>query len=64
MHMTRAADAQLRALPENRLDWRAVRLEDIGEFAAWLRLPPPGRSGAVAVLPSAEPQVAARRSAR
>jgi integrase/recombinase XerD len=40
-------------------DWRTVRLEDIGEFAAWLRLPAPGRSGAVAVLPSAEPQVTA-----
>ena len=35
------------------LDWREVRLEDVGEFVAWLRLPPAGRSGAVAVLPSA-----------
>ena len=35
------------------LDWREVRLEDIGEFVAWLRLPPAGRDGAVAVLPSA-----------
>ena len=29
------------------LDWREVRLEDVGEFVAWLRLPPPapGRAG-------------------
>ena len=29
------------------LDWREVRLEDVGEFVAWLQLPPagvPGRS--------------------
>jgi len=41
------------------LDWREARLEDIGEFIAWLRLPPPGRDGVVAVLPSAVPQVSA-----
>jgi integrase/recombinase XerD len=41
------------------LDWREARLEDIGEFIGWLRLPPPGRDGAVAVLPSAAPQVSA-----
>src|SRR6202166_2693812 len=41
------------------LDWREVRLEDVGEFVAWLRLPPPGRAGAVPVLPSAVPQVGA-----
>ena len=35
------------------LDWREARLEDIGEFVAWLRLPRAGRSGGVAVLPSA-----------
>jgi integrase/recombinase XerD len=35
------------------LDWREARLEDVGEFVAWLQLPPAGRSGAVAVLPSA-----------
>lgn len=34
------------------LDWREVRLEDVGEFVAWLRLPPAGRAGMVAVLPS------------
>lgn len=34
------------------LDWREVRLEDVGEFVAWLQLSPAGRSGAVAVLPS------------
>jgi integrase/recombinase XerD len=41
------------------LDWREVRLEDIGEYLAWLRLPPTGRNGRVAVLPSVEPHVAA-----
>jgi len=41
------------------LDWREARLEDIGEFAAWLQLPPAGRSGAVAVLPSVSVQVTA-----
>src|SRR5260370_30390898 len=39
------------------LDWREVRLEDIGEFVAWLRLPPAGRGGQVAVLPSVAPHV-------
>ena len=34
------------------LDWREVRLEDVGEFVAWLRLPPAGRDGRVVVLPS------------
>lgn len=34
------------------LDWREVRLEDVGEFVAWLRLPPANRTGQVAVLPS------------
>ncbi len=38
------------------LDWREVRLEDLGEFVAWLRLPPPARSGEVVVLPSVEHQ--------
>ncbi|MEU9155447.1 site-specific integrase [Streptomyces sp. NPDC048417] len=36
------------------LDWREVRLEDLGEFVAWLRLPPAGRDGSVTLLPSAE----------
>lgn len=36
------------------LDWREVRLEDLGEFVAWLRLPPAGRDGGVTLLPSAE----------
>jgi integrase/recombinase XerD len=39
------------------LDWREVRLEDIGEYVAWLRLPPAGRGGQVAVLPSVAPHV-------
>ena len=33
-------------------DWRLVRLEDVGEFVAWLRLPLQARNGRVAVLPS------------
>jgi integrase/recombinase XerD len=41
------------------MDWREVRLEDIGEFVAWLQLPPAGRSGEVAVLPSVTAQVSA-----
>ncbi|MBV8182299.1 MAG: tyrosine-type recombinase/integrase [Mycobacterium sp.] len=36
------------------LEWREVRLEDLGEFVAWLRLPPGGRAGGVAMLPSAD----------
>ena len=44
------------------LDWRDVRLEDVGEFVAWLRLPPPGRAGAAAVLPSAAAQAGAGSS--
>ena len=39
------------------LDWREARLEDIGEFVVWLRLPPAGRAGEVAVLPSVTAQV-------
>src|ERR1017187_715535 len=41
------------------LDWREVRLEDLGGYVAWLALPPAGRAGQVAVLPSAEAQVGA-----
>ena len=41
------------------LDWREARLEDIGEFVAWLRLPQAGRSGEVAVLPSVTAEVTA-----
>jgi integrase/recombinase XerD len=41
------------------LDWREARLEDIGEFVAWLQLAPAGRLGEVAVLPSAAGQVTA-----
>ena len=39
------------------LDWRRVTLEDVGGFVGWLRLPPAGRTGQVAVLPVAAPQV-------
>jgi site-specific recombinase XerD len=41
------------------LDWRDARLEDIGEFVAWLQLPPAGRAGEVAVLPSVTAEVTA-----
>jgi site-specific recombinase XerD len=41
------------------LDWREVGLEDIAAFVAWLRLPPAGRSGVVAVLPSVRAHVGA-----
>ena len=41
------------------LDWREARLEDVGEFVAWLQLPPAGRSGEVAVLPSVTAAVTA-----
>ncbi|WP_327097348.1 site-specific integrase [Nocardia vinacea] len=34
------------------LDWREVRLEDLGGFVGWLRLPPAARDGRVTVLPS------------
>ena len=33
------------------LDWQAVTVEDVAGFVAWLRLPPEGRDGKVAVLP-------------
>ena len=32
------------------LAWDEVTLEDIASFVAWLRLPPQGRDGTVAVL--------------
>jgi site-specific recombinase XerD len=41
------------------LDWREARLEDVGEFVAWLQLPPAGRAGEVAVLSSVTAQVTA-----
>src|SRR6202046_2975445 len=41
------------------LDWREARLEDIGEFVAWLQLPPAARAGEVAVLPSVSARVGA-----
>ena len=36
------------------LDWRTVTVEDVAGFVAWLRLPPGGRDGKVAVLPTVE----------
>lgn len=41
-------------LAQHDLDWREVRLEDLGEFVAWLRRPPRSRGGNVTVLPSVE----------
>jgi integrase/recombinase XerD len=35
------------------IDWRQVGLENVGEFVAWLRLPPAGRAADVTLLPSA-----------
>ena len=46
------------------LDWREVRLEDLGEYVAWLALPPAGRDGAVVVLPSVAPHVGAATISR
>ncbi len=39
-------------LAERGLDWRAVRLDHVGEFVARLRLPPQARDGGLAALPS------------
>jgi integrase/recombinase XerD len=36
------------------LDWQGVRLEDVGEFVAWLRRPPGARGAGILVLPSVE----------
>lgn len=36
------------------LDWQRVTLEDVAGFVAWLRLPPVGRDGRVAVLPTVD----------
>jgi integrase/recombinase XerD len=41
------------------LDWRAFQLDDLGEYVAWLALPPGGRDGGVAVLPSVQAHVSA-----
>lgn len=41
-------------LQGRRLDWRGMRLEDLGGYVAWLRLPPGARDGHVAALPTAE----------
>jgi integrase/recombinase XerD len=41
------------------LDWRAVTVEDVAGYVAWLRLPPAARDGRVAVLPTVEHHCAA-----
>ena len=38
------------------VEWRSATLEDVGAFAGWLQLPPAGRDGRVAMLPSAPRQ--------
>ncbi|MBV8350470.1 MAG: site-specific integrase [Mycolicibacterium sp.] len=41
-------------LGQHGMDWSQVRLEDVGRFVAWLRLPATARAGNVAALPTAE----------
>jgi integrase len=41
-------------LAGRQLDWEGVTVEDVAGFVAWLRLPPAGRDGKVAVLPTVE----------
>lgn len=36
------------------LDWRAVTLDEVAGFVAWLRLQPEARAGRVTALPSVE----------
>ena len=42
-------------LADRALDWRAVGLEDVGAFVAWLRAPAQARGRRVVVLPSVAP---------
>jgi integrase/recombinase XerD len=46
-------------LDRHGLDWAATQLADLGRFVAWLRLPPPARSGAASVFPTADPRYSA-----
>lgn len=46
------------------LDWREVRLEDIGEFVAWLALPPDLRGGRVGQLTPLRPYVGVATASR
>ena len=41
-------------LDQRGLPWSRVRLEDVGRFVGWLRLPAPARSDNVSALPGAE----------
>jgi hypothetical protein len=41
-------------LERHGLEWTRVSLKQFGRFVGWLRLPPTGRRGSVAVLPSVE----------
>jgi site-specific recombinase XerD len=41
-------------LTSHGLDWQVVTIEDVAGFVAWLRLPPGGRDGKVAVLSTVE----------
>jgi len=46
-------------LADRDLDWQVITVEDVAGFVAWLRLPPGGRDGKVAVLPTVESQCSA-----
>jgi integrase/recombinase XerD len=41
-------------LDQRGLGWSRVRLEDVGGFVAWLRLPAPARAGNIEALPTVE----------
>jgi integrase/recombinase XerD len=41
-------------LERHGLDWRAVQVEDVAAFVAWLRLPPMARDGRVTMLPTVD----------
>jgi site-specific recombinase XerD len=41
-------------------NWRALEIEDIAEWVAWLRLPELARTGGIAVLPTVEPSMSVR----
>lgn len=39
--------------------WEQLTLEQLGQFVAWLQMPPPGRAGEISVLPSVAAHVTA-----
>jgi integrase/recombinase XerD len=46
-------------LAVHEIDWRAVRLEHLGRFVGWLRLPPALRAASVTSLPTIDAQCSA-----